>query len=145
MCPGNARVTSFGTFENGRSICDCIRLSWIWKLGLFRWNGWRQYLSSQSLWSGWNVSVSIYRYLIAGDWHARRKAGIQPYDTYAGHAGSVTGLHFHPMNGPINFSELFLTSSIDWTVKLWKIKVSFPAHYSTISDTRIMLFWKRWG
>jgi len=34
----------------------------------------------------------------------------------------VTGLHFHPLSGPIDFSDIFLTSSVDWTVKLWKAK-----------------------
>ena len=32
------------------------------------------------------------------------------------------GLHFHPLVGPIDFSDLFLTSSVDWTVKLWRAK-----------------------
>lgn len=34
----------------------------------------------------------------------------------------MTGLHFHPLSGPIDFSDIFLTSSVDWTVKLWKAK-----------------------
>jgi len=32
------------------------------------------------------------------------------------------GLHFHPLLGPIDFSDLFLTCSVDWTVKLWRSK-----------------------
>jgi dynein intermediate chain len=32
------------------------------------------------------------------------------------------GLHFHPLIGPVDFSDLFLTSSVDWTVKLWRAK-----------------------
>jgi dynein intermediate chain, cytosolic len=32
------------------------------------------------------------------------------------------GLHFHPLLGPVDFSDLFLTSSVDWTVKLWRAK-----------------------
>ncbi|CAG8745995.1 14767_t:CDS:2, partial [Racocetra fulgida] len=54
--------------------------------------------------------------------HAGGKAGINQYDTYKGHWGPVTGLHFHPLVGPVDFSDLFLTSSVDWTVKLWKAK-----------------------
>ncbi|KAF8199142.1 cytoplasmic dynein intermediate chain [Pholiota molesta] len=38
------------------------------------------------------------------------------------HAGPVMGLHFHPLVGPVDFSDLFLTSSVDWTVKLWRAK-----------------------
>lgn len=53
---------------------------------------------------------------------AGSKAGINPYDIYRGHAGPVTGLHFHPLPGPIDFSDLFLSCSVDWTVKLWRAK-----------------------
>lgn len=41
----------------------------------------------------------------------------------------VMGLHFHPTSGSVDFSDLFLTSSVDWTVKLWRAKS--PAKQST--------------
>lgn len=50
------------------------------------------------------------------------KAGLNQFDIYKAHNGPVTGLHFHPLVGPIDFSDIFLTSSVDWTVKLWKAK-----------------------
>ena len=55
---------------------------------------------------------------------ASAKAGLASGadDVYRGHAGPVTGLHFHPGTGSIDFSDLFLTSSVDWTVKLWRGK-----------------------
>lgn len=53
---------------------------------------------------------------------ASAKAGLNPDDVYRGHAGPVTGIHFHPSAGPFDFSDLFLTSSVDWTVKLWRAK-----------------------
>jgi len=53
---------------------------------------------------------------------AGAKAGMNQYDSYRGHAGPVTGLHFHPLVGPTDFSDLFLSSSVDWTVKLWRAK-----------------------
>ena len=64
-------------------------------------------------------------------YHAHRydrasvKAGLAsgPAESYRGHAGPVTGLHFHPSNGPIDLSDLFLSSSMDWTVKLWRSKL----------------------
>nr|CAG8457674.1 2192_t:CDS:10 [Entrophospora candida] len=56
--------------------------------------------------------------------HAGGKPGINPLDFYNGHWGPITGLDFHPVAGPIDFSDLFLTSSVDWTVKLWKSKSS---------------------
>ncbi|KAG6850761.1 hypothetical protein H0H93_008799 [Arthromyces matolae] len=51
---------------------------------------------------------------------AGAKAGLNQYDVYKGHAGPVMNLHFHPLVGPVDFSDLFLTSSVDWTVKLWR-------------------------
>ncbi|XP_063843086.1 cytoplasmic dynein 1 intermediate chain-like isoform X8 [Scylla paramamosain] len=48
------------------------------------------------------------------------KAGI--VDAYEGHQGPVTGISTHSTPGSIDFSHLFLTSSIDWTVKLWSVK-----------------------
>ncbi|EKM50422.1 uncharacterized protein PHACADRAFT_263710 [Phanerochaete carnosa HHB-10118-sp] len=53
---------------------------------------------------------------------AGAKAGLNQYDVYKGHSGPVMGLHFHPLHGPVDFSDLFLTCSADWTVKLWRAK-----------------------
>lgn len=53
---------------------------------------------------------------------AGAKAGLNQYDVYKGHSGPVMGLHFHPLIGPVDFSDLFLTCSVDWTVKLWRAK-----------------------
>lgn len=51
--------------------------------------------------------------------HVHRKAGIGKH-AHVGHAGPVTGIDFHPVSGHIDFGDLFLTSSVDWTVRLWK-------------------------
>lgn len=63
---------------------------------------------------------------------AGAKAGLNQHDVYKGHAGPVTGIDFHPLAGPVDFSDLFLTSSVDWTVKLWRsrnaTKPSTSAH-----------------
>ncbi|KAI0060930.1 WD40 repeat-like protein [Artomyces pyxidatus] len=53
---------------------------------------------------------------------AGAKAGLNQYDVYKGHSGPVMGLNFHPLIGPVDFSDLFLTCSVDWTVKLWRSK-----------------------
>ncbi|KAJ3196244.1 hypothetical protein HK101_009615 [Irineochytrium annulatum] len=53
---------------------------------------------------------------------AGSKAGVNPFDAYKGHFGMVTGMHFHPQVGPVDFSDLFVTSSVDWTVKIWRSK-----------------------
>ncbi|KAG0306606.1 hypothetical protein BGZ98_002077 [Dissophora globulifera] len=55
------------------------------------------------------------RYARAGS-----QAGINTAYSYKGHFGPVTGLHFHPLFGPVDFSDLYLTCSVDWTVKLWR-------------------------
>uniref|UniRef100_A0A7N4P466 Dynein cytoplasmic 1 intermediate chain 1 n=1 Tax=Sarcophilus harrisii TaxID=9305 RepID=A0A7N4P466_SARHA len=49
------------------------------------------------------------------------KAGIG--EVFEGHQGPVTGINCHMAVGPIDFSHLFVTSSFDWTVKLWSTKV----------------------
>ncbi|KAG8744173.1 hypothetical protein FRC10_010639 [Ceratobasidium sp. 414] len=53
---------------------------------------------------------------------AGAKAGLNQHDVYRGHAGPVTGIDFHPLAGPVDFSDLFLTSAVDWTVKLWRAR-----------------------
>jgi dynein intermediate chain len=53
---------------------------------------------------------------------AGAKAGLNQFDLYKGHSGPVMGLHFHPLIGSVDFSDLFLTCSADWTVKLWRSK-----------------------
>ena len=53
---------------------------------------------------------------------AGSKAGLNQYDVYRGHSGPVMGLHFHPLQGPVDFSDLLLSCSADWTVKLWRAR-----------------------
>ncbi|KIR98614.1 dynein intermediate chain, cytosolic [Cryptococcus deuterogattii 2001/935-1] len=55
---------------------------------------------------------------------ASAKAGLNSEEAYRDHAAPVTGIHFHPGTGSIDFSDLFLTSSVDWTVKLWRTKAA---------------------
>lgn len=51
---------------------------------------------------------------------ASSKAGLNSDEIYRSHAGPVTGIDFHPGQGSIDFSDLFLSCSVDWTVKLWR-------------------------
>ena len=57
-----------------------------------------------------------------------RKGPIASYDTFKGHGGPVTSLHFHPAGGPVDFGNLVLSTSTDWTVKLWRVKVRKTAN-----------------
>lgn len=52
---------------------------------------------------------------------------------FEGHQGPITGIHCHAAVGPVDFSHLFVTSSFDWTVKLWTTKV-------TEIDSSVVLF-----
>uniref|UniRef100_A0A8C6VZS3 Dynein cytoplasmic 1 intermediate chain 2 n=1 Tax=Nothobranchius furzeri TaxID=105023 RepID=A0A8C6VZS3_NOTFU len=54
------------------------------------------------------------------------KAGIS--EMFEGHHGPITGIHCHTAAGPLDFSHLFLTSSFDWTVKLWSTKNNKPLY-----------------
>ncbi|XP_012986676.1 cytoplasmic dynein 1 intermediate chain 1 isoform X13 [Esox lucius] len=54
------------------------------------------------------------------------KAGI--CEMFEGHQGPVTGLSCHNAVGPVDFSHLFVTSSFDWTVKLWSTKHNKPLY-----------------
>lgn len=54
------------------------------------------------------------------------RAGLT--ETYEGHQGPVTGISAHTVQGGIDFSHLFLTSSLDWTIKLWSLKENKPLY-----------------
>ncbi|XP_068432410.1 cytoplasmic dynein 1 intermediate chain 1 isoform X4 [Clinocottus analis] len=54
------------------------------------------------------------------------KAGI--CEMFEGHQGPVTGVSCHGAVGTVDFSHLFITSSFDWTVKLWSTKHNKPLY-----------------
>ncbi|CAI5690382.1 unnamed protein product [Oreochromis niloticus] len=54
------------------------------------------------------------------------KAGI--CEMFEGHQGPVTGISCHSAVGTVDFSHLFITSSFDWTVKLWSTKHNKPLY-----------------
>ena len=64
---------------------------------------------------------------------AGAKAGVDQRVSYRGHAAPVMSMSFHPARGPIDLGDLVLTSSLDWSVKLWKVRA--PAATSTTSVT----------
>ena len=71
---------------------------------------------------------------------AGAKAGLNQYDVYKGHSGPIMGLNFHPLMGPVDFSDLFLTCSVDWTVKLWRAKSLAKPSTTTQTVTPIYSF-----
>jgi len=54
------------------------------------------------------------------------RAGV--LDLFEGHQAPVTGIDTHNGQGHLDFSHLFLSSSIDWTVKLWSLKENKPLY-----------------
>ncbi|XP_075036745.1 cytoplasmic dynein 1 intermediate chain 2 isoform X1 [Mixophyes fleayi] len=54
------------------------------------------------------------------------KAGIS--EMFEGHQGPITGIHCHSAVGAVDVSHLFITSSFDWTVKLWTTKNNKPLY-----------------
>ncbi|TKS88558.1 Cytoplasmic dynein 1 intermediate chain 1 [Collichthys lucidus] len=57
---------------------------------------------------------------------AAHTAGI--CEMFEGHQGPVTGISCHSAVGTVDFSHLFITSSFDWTVKLWSTKHNKPLY-----------------
>jgi dynein intermediate chain, cytosolic len=49
-------------------------------------------------------------------------------ETYEKHLGPVTGISTHYNQNSPDFGHLFLTSSIDWTIKLWSLKENKPLY-----------------
>lgn len=61
---------------------------------------------------------------------AGAKAGVDKKISYKGHTAPVMSVDFHPSRGPIDLGDLIISSSLDWSVKLWKVRA--PAATSTI-------------
>lgn len=64
---------------------------------------------------------------------AGAKAGVDARVAYKGHAAPVMSVDFHPARGPVDLGDLVISSSLDWSVKLWKVRA--PAATSGITPT----------
>ncbi|RMZ90998.1 hypothetical protein DV736_g1770, partial [Chaetothyriales sp. CBS 134916] len=53
---------------------------------------------------------------------AGAKAGVDTRLAYRGHTAPVMSTHFHPARGPVDLGDVLLSSSSDWSLKLWHIK-----------------------
>ncbi|KAH7162959.1 WD40-repeat-containing domain protein [Dactylonectria estremocensis] len=60
---------------------------------------------------------------------AEGKAGVDKKISYKGHTAPVMSVDFHPSKGHVDFGDLVISSSLDWSVKLWKVRA--PAATST--------------
>ncbi|KAK3329305.1 WD40-repeat-containing domain protein [Apodospora peruviana] len=61
---------------------------------------------------------------------AGAKAGVDSRVSYKGHAAPVMSVDFHPARGPVDLGDLVLSSSLDWSVKMWKVRA--PAATSAV-------------
>lgn len=50
------------------------------------------------------------------------------------HSGPVFGLSCHQAAGTLDFSDLFLTASADWSIKLWSTKYNTGSSISTLGS-----------
>ncbi|KNC46480.1 Dync1i1 protein, partial [Thecamonas trahens ATCC 50062] len=64
-------------------------------------------------------------------------------DARAGHFGMVTALDVHPPGGSTDFSELFLSSSMDWSAKLWSIGSPEPIY--SFEDAHDYIYDVQWS
>lgn len=63
------------------------------------------------------VIYPCHRYDRAG-----AKAGVDKNVSYRGHSAPVRSVDFHSNLGPVDFGDLVLSSSLDWSAKLWKVR-----------------------
>ncbi|KAF7116273.1 hypothetical protein CNMCM5793_004349 [Aspergillus hiratsukae] len=72
---------------------------------------------------------------------AGAKAGTDQRLAYRGHAAPVMSTAFHPAKGPVDLGDLMLSSSLDWSVKLWRVRppaTTAPATSAAIATTQVV-------
>jgi dynein intermediate chain len=70
------------------------------------------------------------------------QVGISDGMQYDSHFGPVTSLHFHPSTGPTDFGDLFLSCSVDWTMRLNSTRQSKPlTTFETATDYMYDVNW----
>jgi dynein intermediate chain len=67
---------------------------------------------------------------------AGAKAGVDQRVSYKGHAAPVLSVDYHPARGPVDLGDLVLSSSLDWSVKLWKVRA--PAATSSVDPGGVL-------
>jgi dynein intermediate chain len=73
--------------------------------------------------------------------HIYDKAGI--YEQIAAHDAPISNVCFNPSFKNSNLADLYLTSSYDWTVKLWSLKSSSPLY--TFESARDYVYDAQWS
>lgn len=68
---------------------------------------------------------------------AGAKAGVDTRLAYRGHTAPVMSTHFHPARGPVDLGDLLLSSSSDWSLKLWRIKPAASSSTAAATSTNL--------
>lgn len=66
---------------------------------------------------------------------AGAKAGVDYRLAYKGHTAPIMSTQYHPGRGPVDLGDLMLSSSSDWSIKLWKTKPAAVPGTSTSKST----------
>ena len=66
---------------------------------------------------------------------AGAKAGVDSRFAYRGHTAPVMSTHFHPARGPVDLGDLLLSSSSDWSLKLWRVKPAASSSAAAAAQT----------
>ncbi|KAJ1666344.1 hypothetical protein IW140_001073 [Coemansia sp. RSA 1813] len=74
------------------------------------------------------VAYQVNRYDRAGS-----KAGLNGFDAYRAHTAPINSLNFHPPSSS-EFADLFLTTSSDWTMRLWRARPAAKPASTAPSD-----------
>ena len=69
---------------------------------------------------------------------AGAKAGVDTRLRYKGHTAPVMSVDFHPARGPVDLGDLVLSSSLDWTVKLWKTRAPSSTSLATSNSLSVL-------
>jgi len=64
---------------------------------------------------------------------AGAQAGVDNRVAYRGHTAPVMSSQFHPTRGPLDLGDLLLSSSSDWSIKLWRVKPA-ASSVATVAD-----------
>ncbi len=65
---------------------------------------------------------------------AGAKAGVDARLRYRGHTAPVMSVDYHPARGPVDLGDLVLSSSLDWSIKLWKTR---PASSTVVAPPTV--------
>lgn len=70
---------------------------------------------------------------------AGAQAGVDTHLSYRGHTAPVMSSQFHPARGPVDLGDLLLTSSSDWSVKLWRVRPAASSGSAAAATTPIAI------